>query len=287
MFCSEPCITEFFAPEIHRLEKEYFRRLSPNDLTGEEREGLAHLRWITLQEPDEIWREKTLNGDHRFTLISEFQPEDKKVWSICICLFLRGEPSFLYLAFSTRNAAMANHYRKGERVEVVREKGGSSEFRGESRGESRGKSLGEASRGGEGTEAAEKVIDGLAEEWTEDETLRAQMREERRLDDIPISEFALYQSCLEETLDSPDEVWSLLLEEKSPIRLYHFVKSYPEEKPEIWYIVVARELDDEEQIEILDAFPTRDLALVNLYRKGNQEVGAAQEAQPSVARVVH
>ena len=116
IFCTESCIASYFTPEIERLEKGFFKRLSPSDLSSDEREQFAHLRWITLQEPDEVWREKTIAGDYRYTLISEFEPSQKKVWCICICLFLRGEPSFLYLAFTTLNAAMSNYYRKGEQL---------------------------------------------------------------------------------------------------------------------------------------------------------------------------
>ena len=69
VFCSEECITAHFAPEIKRMEAEYFERLPANDLPGEERDGFAHLRWITLQEADEIWGETNGTGDYRYTLV--------------------------------------------------------------------------------------------------------------------------------------------------------------------------------------------------------------------------
>jgi hypothetical protein len=50
-------------------------------------------------------------------------------------------------------------------------------------------------------------------------------------------------------------------------------------------LIIARETEDEEQIEILDAFPTRDAALVDRYRRGEQEVGHTQPGP--VSRVVH
>jgi len=323
VFCSEECISSFFSPDIERLEKEFFRRLSSSDLTGEEREKFAHLRWITLQEPDEVWREKTLAGDYRYTLISEFQPATKKIWSICICLFLRGEPSFLYLAFTTKNAAMVATYRRGEQVEWVRpEVSGSAQ---------------QAARRSAETEG-ETGSDRLADPWTEDETFMAQANSERREDDIPATEFSLYQSCVEEALETPDEVWTSTM--TAPVggvapKMYHFIRYYPDEKPAYWYIVVARETDPapaeeasasgeseeqaeektddtggeqkagsatievvqeahevqgagvdvEEQIEILDAFPTRDESLVDRYRRGEQEIG--QFETRTNARVVH
>lgn len=285
VFCSEDCITGYFAPEIERLEKEYFRRLSPGDLSASERDNLAHLRWITLQEPDEVWREKTLSGDYRYTLISEFEPGSKKVWSICICLFLRGEPSFLYLAFPTRNAAMVNQYRRGEQIEWAPQ--------GAIQGKPRG--LGGAEMAPSEPEAAEPLSDRLADAWTEDETYRAQMSQERSRDDIPAEDYGLYQGCIEETLETPDEVWSLRAGGEDSPKLYHFIRHYPEEKPGVWYVIVARELEsqenasgeEEDQIEILDAFPTRDSQLVNRYRTGEQEIGETTMESRAVSRVVH
>jgi hypothetical protein len=314
IFCSEACIAAYFTPEIERLEKEYFRRLAPTDLNATERDALGHLRWITLQEPDEIWREKTLSGDYRYTLISEFKPGSKKVWSICICLFLRGEPSFLYLALATRNMAMVNAYRRGERVEWATSKNeGSLETK-------EGEKL-ERHRGAQAEDAATSAVhsgedpspadgepsptDRLGDPWTADETLMARMNQERREDDIPPEEFAQYQSLIELTLESPDEVWSIRARGPEGPKLYHFIKQHAElaagdaagslqaplqaQSPGVWYVIIARELDDQDdQIEILDAFPTRDPYLVESYRQGEQEVGQENPTAVKIApRVVH
>jgi len=264
IFCSEECISQFFAPEVERLEKRFQRRFSTNDLTAQERESFAHLRWITLQESDEIWREKTLTGDYRYTLISEFMPASKPVWSVCICFFLRGEPSFLFLSFVTKNPALANDYRKGERVEKVRSPETKANI-----------SKGHA------------PSDHLASDWTADETYLAQVNQERSKNDITHEEFELYQSFLEETLESPSELWTLQFGKKDPVRIFHFIRHYPEEKPTgIWYVIIAKESDQEDQIEIIDAFPTRDAALVNRYRIGDQELGVGLNEEPS-SRLVH
>jgi hypothetical protein len=269
LFCSEPCIAQFFGPEIRRLEREYNRRSPAGDLDGEEREALAHLRWLTLQEPDEVWREKTLTGDYRYTMIAEFEPAGKPVWCVCICLFLRGEPSFLYLAFPTRQAAMVDRYRKGEQVE----------WEGEA-------SRGRADRGDDGEKSAEHLLsDRLADDWTEEETVRAQLNNGRSDEDIPPEDYSLYQACLEETLETPDEVWSIRTGDEYAPKLYHFIRYYPDENPGIWFLIVARETEDDEQIEILDAFPSRDPQLVERYRRGDQEVGHADRAAAN--RMIH
>lgn len=266
IFCSENCIAAFFTPEIDRLEKEFFRRLSTSDLNGEEREALAHLRWITLQEPDEVWREKTLSGDYRYTLVSEFKPGAKKVWCVCVCLFLKGEPSFLYMAFPTRNAGMVNHYRKGEQIqwEPPAQRSASAT---QPPTEETGKS------------------DRLGTAWTEDETFLAQFSRERSAEDIPVEEFSNYESCVEETLEGPDEVWSIQTGGEASLKLFHFIRYYEPEN--FWYVIVARETtEDDQQIEIIDLFPTSDSTLVDHYRQGEQEVGDAPAGSQS-ARVVH
>ena len=272
IFCSEECISEYFLPEIKKLEKEYFRRLSPSDLSAEERENLAHLRWVTLQESEEVWREKTVRGDYRYTLISEFHPNNKKVWCVCICLLLKGEPSFLYMAFPTRNSAMVNSYRRGEQVERVPVSSDSIDKKMSDK-----KPVEESSSG----------TDGLADDWTEDETIRAQLRQGRGQGDIPEEEFGLYNDCMEETLEAPDEVWTMMMQKKDSFKLYHFIRFYPHQDASLWYVIVARETEDDEQIEILDAFPTTDSNLVDQYRRGEQEVGALDSRAVSGSRVVH
>lgn len=294
VFCSEPCIAQFFQPQIERLEKEYERRLTAGDLRGSEREALDHLRWITLQEPDEIWREKTLSGDLRYTLISEFQPGERRVWCVCVCLFLRGEPSFLFIAFPTRNAAMVNQYRRGERVAVERPARQQESPRSAAEGAGTPSEATPGQQGEAQGQESSPLSDRLGEPWTEEETIRARMLRDRRSDDVPAEEFALYQGCMEETLESPDEVWTLPVAEsgdsehdpEASFLIYHFIKYYAEERPPIWYVIVARETEGEEHLEIVDVFPTRDPTLVERYRRGEQEVGE-EDTLPGTTRLIH
>ena len=271
IFCSEVCITSYFSDDVKQLEKEYFRRLSPDDFSDEKREQLGYLRWITLEEPDEAWRQKTAAGDFRYTLISEFKPSNKSVWCICICLLLRGEPSFLFLAFPTMNSEMVEHYRRGEKVKWIKPAA----------------AVAEAEADVSEQPQSEKLIDGLADEWTPDETVRAQISQKRKSNDIPVEEFELYHACFEQTLEEPDEVWSIRTsnENEDGQKVYHFIRHYPEEKPGVWFVIVARETDKEEQIEVVDAFPTRDSELVERYRVGEQEAGFKTMESPS--RLIH
>jgi hypothetical protein len=188
------------------------------------------------------------------------------------------------MAFTTRNQSMVASYRRGERMQWEKAKGSKG---GKTRAGQPDELAEDPSHADEAPDAHDADLsDRLADAWTEDETFLAQVNQERRADDISPSEFELYQSCLEETLETPDEVWSLEMTDPEGIRLYHFIREYPNERPGYWYVIVARETDNEEQIEILDAFPTRDSSLVDRYRRGTQEVGETDDAR-AVSRMVH
>jgi len=313
VFCSEGCITSFFAPEIEKLEREYFRQLSPEDLSGTEREKLAHLRWITLEQPDEVWREKTISGFNRYTLISEFRPGPNRVWCVCICLFLRGEPSFLYLAFTTKNAAMVDAYRRGEQIPPSALKtDGDEKKRPAKMDKSESQLDNEAQQN-----FNESSLDRLAESWTEDETVLSQNQRSRSKADIQPDEYGTYQSFLEQTLENPEELWNseskrIKTDGPEALRIFHFIRFFPKhEKGPFWYVIIARELmeseqeseggkssgdamqdhleEDSQQMEILEAFPTRDPDIVQQYRIGQNELSAEDEdaRATGTSRVVH
>ena len=301
VFCSEECISTYFAPEIDALERDLERhRQKGRDLSDEERDSFSHLRWVTLEQPDEIWRSRMPSGDWKYTLISEFQPGDRRVWCICQCLFLKGEPSFLFLAIPTQDPVLVARYRSGDQVTITR----TAEPRS-------GKQASPSEEEG-GEEAQEEAglspVDGLADGWTDEETIRARMRRLRTSKDIPESTFEEYEGAVGQTLEAPDEVWSSALvalsgfedeetdssegDEPSEVetsgqnpRLYHFIKAYQEEKPGYWYVIIARDTPEEGQIEILDSFPTNDIKLVESLRVGTLEYG--ENELPAYSRLVH
>jgi hypothetical protein len=303
VFCTEECISTYFASDIDALERDWqSHRQRAKDLTDEERDSFAHLRWVTLEQPDEIWRERTAAGDWRYTLISEFQPGDRRVWCVVTCLFLRGEPSFLFLAVPTQDQALVAHYRKGERISRTKVVPKAGHAEGES------ESFDSTADAGEETAAGSELVstDGLADSWTHEETIRAQMRRLRSKNDIPESRFEEFEASVGQTLEAPDEVWSSALassqvaeeddlgagdeemEQEGAVsapRLYHFIKAYSEEAPPYWYVVIARDTQEEGQIEVLDSFPTNDAQLVESLRVGTHEFGENEPA--AYSRLVH
>src|SRR5690606_21861991 len=112
----------------------------------------------------------------RYFLIRQFEQDEEKIWCICISLFLQGEPSFLFLSFMTQKKELVEFYKRGSRVQWVLKE----------------------------HEGASSQYDGLAQPWTELETLRAEMIQHRRLDDIPSEDLELYEECSEEPLKAPN-----------------------------------------------------------------------------------
>ena len=263
-FCDEGCIVSHFTPEIEKLEREYGKHVTPQDLSSEERERYAHFRWMALENPDEVWMETLPKGDRRYTLIAEYMPESKKVWAVAVCLMLRGEPSFLYLAFVSSDRNLVENFRRGDQMKVVKEG---------ARVEASDESAPERSR------EEEQGSDRLAEPWTEADSVRAMIVRSRKSTDIAPEDFGFYQKCLEETLQKPNELWSY--QPKSARRIYHFIKHYDHDEP-YWYVVIAKDTQDETQIEIIDVFPTRDPELVGMCRHGKKEVLGNSESQNRV-----
>ena len=260
-FCQESCIVAHFTPEIEKLERLYGKHVSANDLSSEEREKYAHYRWTTLEKPDEVWVETMPTGDLRHTLISEFKSEKKSVFAVAICLMLRGEPSFLYLAFISGDRHLVEVFRKGEKLKMLRKNSSESE----------------AETPLDNLSTAEITEhDRLAEPWTEADSVRASIIKCRKGSDIPSEDFGFYQNCLEETLKEPTELWSY--QPKSAKRVYHFIRRYDHEK-DYWYVVMAKDTADETQIEIVDAFPTTDEKLIQMCRHGRKEVFGEEAAR--------
>lgn len=274
VFCSEDCIVSYFSPEIQNLEEEFNSRYSAQkDFNDKEREQFNSFKLKVLEGPDEIWRERTLAGDFRYYMIGEFLHRKKPFWVVCISLFLRGEPSFLYMTIVTKDPKMLDFYRRGEKVEWV--KPSASAF------SSQKISLGE-------NEESAPPTDRLAESFTEEETFRANLMSYRRDDDIPVEEFEQYQDCVEQTLQTPDEVWSWSAAKTGSPNVYHFLKGYPARGKQLFFIILARETTNPEQLEILEAFPTRDPAMVERFRVGTQEIGGeGHQKQAASSRVLH
>jgi len=281
VFCTEKCISDYFTKDIEALEQEYLSQVSKDDLSVKERESLVHLRWSTFESPQEIWCRKLVSGDHLYTLISQFDYEGTAVWCLCQTLFLQGEPSFLFIAFVTKDPKLVTYYRQGESIEWVNAKKADEKNHNKINLESE-----------ELIDYSNQTVDGVTEEWTEDETLRAEFVKSREDSDIQVDDFNLYNHCLQETLEDPTEVWALDQQEQNndnENKVFYFIKHFSKHSDEYWYITVARETEEEDTLEVLDAFPTNDQKMVQRFRIGQEQSDIAETLsnKNSIRRVLH
>lgn len=271
-FCSESCIMQYFLPEVEHFDREYQSIRSKNDFTQAEQERFSDLKRQTIEAPHAVWRQKAISGHYYYYLISEYIIGNEKVWYICVALFLNHGPSFLFLGVATRDPKLLGHYQRGESLRV----------------DELYSRVGKLEEYVEGS-APREPTDGVASDgWSNFEVIAADLRRNRKTDDIPISDYPKFQKLVQPTLDSPEEVWVNTVQDqkKHEVRMFHFIKSFEEKDVDFfWFIVVARELEETEEIEIVDCVPTIDPDLVDQYRRGTQEVGA--QVGQSNQRMVH
>ncbi|MBN20944.1 MAG: hypothetical protein CL678_06595 [Bdellovibrionaceae bacterium] len=280
IFCSEDCIIKNYGNEIEKLEKRFYDHLSSDDLDGEKREELAYLRWENLTQPQTVWKNQEDKSEApQYTLISEFQIDGQSVWSVCVTLMLRNEPSFLFLAFVTRDPELVHVFERGEEVDPT-----PFQHKTDEKGEYRSGEDPHLPPEEEGEK--DPGFDGLADSWTVDDTFRADLKNKRTSGDVPRESFESYEDCIEDTLQFPDEVWKVSVgteeDDPEPVVLYHFIRKHDatDDHGAFWYIVVGREMEGAEQVELLDSFPSIDEALVNQYRQGELQV--TSEAGPEL-----
>jgi hypothetical protein len=93
--------------------------------------------------------------------------------------------------------------------------------------------------------------------------------------EIRAHEFEQYDQYFDRTLHQPDEVWSMEEDEGRAVfqgvMRYHFLRFYPSEKEDVpfWYYVVAIETEKDDELEVLEARPTRDMRLIEALRIGH------------------
>lgn len=275
VFCSEQCILDHFQPEIQRYENEYFDLIKAHgqELPPAERERLLPLRWPTLQEPGEVWVRPGPEGDRHMTMIREFQQNGQPLWCVCVTLSLRGDPSFLFIAAVTKLKGVAETYRRGEIAH-----------------KSDVKTLDAEAELVKLAEMDNTILppgeDRVADEWSREDALRAHAEGLRNEEDIPQISEDRQDKLVEETLEKPDEVWTV--ENQAPDgrlrKYYHFIRQVKKAVHKVpmdgWFVVVAQDGQKADEIEIIDGFLTQRSEVVDGFRQGKQEMGPGVDEDP-------
>jgi hypothetical protein len=241
-FESEEALYSHFESEIEVFEKEYQSFKQKDDIPDSEHEQYESQLSETLEQPDEIWIDKSTIKGHEFHIfLKEFTEEDgEPLFHIAVTYSASGVPSFIYLHFPTRKIELVEKYQRDtiayDRI------------------------LEEAPLGAiEGDALLEG--DELAIGYYQ------AMLKVRSEEDIPESKFREYAYLRETAIEEADEIWR----HTDPFGnvLVNFYKEFSEEgKEPFYYVVVTLEDAVSNSHALLFSFPTTDLNLTTRYKQG-------------------
>jgi len=258
-FCSEKCIEDYFNPIVQYFES------SEKELRKEwsllEESCLSYIGDPTymnqlIQLPTEVWVTANDLGESYFTFIKELKDsKDLTFYMFMICSVFQDKASFIFMASATYSEDYLNEFKIGEKEDdvtaFVEQAVGAQE---------------------ESIENSELIV----ELENKKSQLLARLLEERSPADIPFEQFPLYEEYLDETLTSPDEVYSKKDDENDTIITY--IKAHARNGTSFYYFVVCLKVDGsssegETSIAPILTFPSVDGELYKAYQEGEQLSG--------------
>lgn len=256
IFDTEADLYGYFKPSIDKLEVEYQSLRSDTDFNDEEQIEREHYLDTTLDEPDEVWEDTTLNSEYSVCYFIKKMNEGAEDFYYIASAYLEKEsevPTFVFIHFPTKSKDVMHNYQRAEMVydrqfdEVVD-------------GAIEGDALGEADPLAIGLYAAMITVRGEK--------------------DIPQEKFQELADLREETIEGADEIWR-----KNDLDgnvLVSFIKEFPDHETykELFYIAVTQEDETSAVHSLLFSFPTTDLSLVDRYRQG-ENLQAEEVSQES------
>jgi hypothetical protein len=249
-FCGEKCIRDYYDPmgEYYRAQMMGIR--DPHDIAEGDFPEYESYAPLCLSNPDEVWMEPTENGEVVTYFLANFTNEGGKFTYIVMCFCLELEPTYILLSFPTRDRKLAEEFRRGEKVEVQ-----------------------ESDEPAEPEMSPVMEMDSLARQGR---AIEEEMLRYRQASDIKKDDFEEYSHFLEQTIESPDEVWEL--QDTGENTLLTLI-SQPEEG--ISYIVICaydHRNEGQESWKVVFSFPTNDPAMVQHYRRGQLREGLDTKA---------
>lgn len=268
-FCSKDCIEDFHFPLIkyyeameHSLRKKYH---AENEEVALEVDN--EILEVVLTSPDEIFRLGNELQENFYYYIKHFGESAV----IVVASVYRKEASFIYLITATKSKALLNEFRAGEDVrewlqrpdEIVEDEKGHEYQEAE-----------EASEEGEEDMLFIQLLESKKSQ------LLADILVKRKDSDIPFEDYSGYESCFEETLEVPDEVFERRDNEGD--KLFSYIKTFtrgPRPSDSFYYIVVC--LKRNEGVEVTNVYPvlglpTTDMEMCQEFRIGTRLTGPLQ-----------
>lgn len=267
-FCSEECIEDFYFPLIKHYEMVEHSLRKKHRLTDELPAGTiieADVVEAALEHPSEIFHQTNELNETFYNFIKHYT--DFSV--VVVASVYRKEASFVFLATRTKSQALITEFRYGEMVTdwTRTEDEEDQEFSVQL------------------DESEEEVIMEDDENADEDmifiqlleskkSNLLAEILMNRKDSDIPFEDYTGYESCFQETLDSPDEVFEK--KDKEGDVIFTYIKAFSRGRETFYYIVTClKRIMEGENVNVYPilALPTLDLEMCQEFRGGTKLSG--------------
>jgi hypothetical protein len=249
-FCSEKCIRNYYDPMSDFYRQQMLKIRDPHDVPEGDFGEYESYAPLCLAHPDEVWEDQTENGEKISVYMAGFTNEGGKFTYIVQCFCLEAEPTYVLLSFPTRDRRLVEEFRRGTRMAKE-----------------------------DVEEAAEPEINShLQDDFLARQggAVEEEMLKFRQPQDIPPTEFEEFTHHLDPTIEEPDEVWELQDEGENTLLT---LISQPEES--LHYVVICvsdQKTEEQESWRVIYQFPTRDLSLVQRYRRGQLREGVEAKA---------
>jgi hypothetical protein len=273
-FCSEECIEDYYVPLIKHYELVENSLRIKHDVVNEF--GIEQvIEPLTLEDvldhPTEVYRLKNELRESYYHFIKKFP--DYTV--IVVCSVYRKEPSFVFLTTMSSNKDFISEFRYGEKLDWEKMSETEAEFENFEL---------DFQKKEQGVDVEFDEDEEYVEEMEDDEDmvfmllleskkskLLADILMKRKDSDIPFEDYNGYESCFQETLDFPDEVFEKKDNEGDVI--FAYIKSFSN----MHYIVscLKRKMPGTEETIVYPilALPTTDLELCQDFRMGTRLSG--------------
>lgn len=264
-FCSEECIEDFYFPLIKHyelVENSLRKKYNLLDETGFGAPADQELVDEVLNHPSEIFKQSNELNETYYHFIKHFN--DFSV--VVIASVYRKEASFVFFTCITRSKALLGEFRYGEQVSDW-ELGDD-----ESPGALESHTLYDQDSSEDFDEEVDEDEDMVFIQLLESKKshMLAEVLMKIKDNDIPFEDYSGYESCFQETLDTPDEVFEK--KDKEGDVLFTYIKSYAN----FFYIVTClkrKDVGENVNVYPILGLPTNDLELCQEFRGGTRLTG--------------
>ena len=271
-FCCEECIEDFYFPLIKHYEGvEHSLRSKLNLLQEFAEDDIVDPGTVenTVDHPDEVFRLSNELGDIFYNFIKHFSGFSVTV----VASVYRQEASFVFLALKTKSQALLTEFRYG--VSVTENWSVDESDAPEDRPLNIPKKEMRQDDLGDEMEDEDMVFIQLLE--SKKSKILADVLMKSKGNDIPFEDYSGYESCFEETLESPDEVFEKKDNEGDMI--FTYIKAFSKgtrREDSFFYIVTCLKRDtDRENVNVYPilALPTIDMEMCQEFRTGTRLSG--------------